>query len=1044
MLNRFFLTFIVPKLMTMTNPLKTIVFLVLFFDLIGHVSTFAQNSLITFTLSGYVTTGNHEKLPGVNVYIKGTSTGTVTNEDGFYSLKLPEGNTTIVYSFIGYQTIEKTISNTHSMTSSHTMSGNRTLNIMLEPNEEMLQEISITSQRKFFGNMDYGRDIPTVKSEEIEKLNTTNASDILHARLSGVWATKTSGAPGDQQKIRIRGQASFFSSAEPLYVIDGVPVPIVNLASLGIGDLNMHDIESVTVLKDASSTALYGYQGGNGVVLIDTKQNSENKLDFSYRKGIQWFNNYYDLMNSKDFLESLQLAKDNIKSPIYQYYPEYSDTLCDHNRQDEIFQMGKLQEYQLSGGGKMKNTTYYLSGNYTNHVGILKGSEHDKFNFTARVGTTIKNRLAISGSYRWSYQENLNNQNEYMGNRLIFEGISKAPCLECTPDALLYNPSDNRLWNRNNVSYELFNELTTPQQIMDNSKHSYNYYSNAASLMVRYSISKEINIDLMESMMIRNSSFETQANYDLVYYNSRSSSYIIQSTPTNMKSDERVALLNHQVNFSYNKILDRHELNLSLANRFYADNVWWHVDSLKQSIPKGFYFKNSMAGVSKDGSIIRKIGSYIAHFSYNYDEKYFASAIVNYSRVQEGKHIDYYTLFPSLSLNWDISNEPFFQTINWFDELSFYANYGSSGNYPLNGFANDTYEQAYGQFAYSYYNADPTHLVVKQFANHNLRHESNSEFDLGYKASILNKKFSLNGLFFTKAIGNQIVLREIPYYYVGGKAFVNIGDIDVRGIELGFEAFPIETKNINWSITGNYSASTQKVKLLADHQDMQFISTDLFIPDFIIKEGQPLGDIYGYKIVGVWTEQDNLANDINYLKFGNYKVLNADTLNPKLDKNDKTVIGNSIPDFNWNLMSSFSYKDFSLDLVLYSIWGIQKYNATNAATFASGINSNLNRFYADSSNVIKSYIFYQSSYFIEDASFIRLKTITLSYHPTQKVLGFDFQISLSFENLFTITKYGGYDPEATIYTDNNFSDNAIDKGAFPNPKSVFFTLNLTF
>ena len=176
--------------------------------------------------------------------------------------------------------------------------------------------------------MEYGREIPSIDAEVIAKQNINNASDILHARLAGVWATKTSGAPGDHQKIRIRGQNSFFSSAEPLYVVDGVPVPIVNLSSLGISDLNIHDIENVTVLKDASSSALYGFQGGNGVVLIDTKQGGENEINFSTKFGYQWFNNFYDLMSTEDQLASLDSVRSKMRLYLITLYPELTDTLC--------------------------------------------------------------------------------------------------------------------------------------------------------------------------------------------------------------------------------------------------------------------------------------------------------------------------------------------------------------------------------------------------------------------------------------------------------------------------------------------------------------------------------------------------------------------------------------------------------------------------------------------------------------------------------------------------------------------------------------------
>ena len=223
-------------------------------------------------------------------------------------------------------------------------------------------------------------------------------------------------------------------------------------------------------------------------------------------------------MNTKDFLESLQLAKGKINSPIYQYYPGYSDTLCDHKRQEEVFQLGRLQEYQLSGGGQFKTFNYYLSGNYTTHKGVVKKSEQNKYNFTARVGTTIKNKLAVNLSYRWSYQENTNNQNEYMGNRIIFEGINKAPCLECIPDKLLYDDETKLLNYRTHIAYDLINELDTPQSIFDSNHQSYNFQSNAASLMLRYSISENLNMDVIESFMIRNSQFDVKSDYNKVSY----------------------------------------------------------------------------------------------------------------------------------------------------------------------------------------------------------------------------------------------------------------------------------------------------------------------------------------------------------------------------------------------------------------------------------------------------------------------------------------------------------------------------------------------
>ncbi|MFA9392971.1 MAG: SusC/RagA family TonB-linked outer membrane protein [Prolixibacteraceae bacterium] len=1009
------------------NKSKNNTTLILLLLLCSFTNIKAQNRVNTFIISGVVSSVNsNEKLPGVNVYLKGTTTGTVTNENGYYSLKLPEGNATIVYSFIGYQSIEKSIN----------LKSDKTLNITLEQNEEMLQEIRITSQRKFFGNMDYGREIPTVKSEEIEKLNSTNASDILHARLSGVWATKTSGAPGDQEKIRIRGQASFFSSSEPLYVIDGVPVPIVNLASLGIGDLNMHDIESVTVLKDASSTALYGYQGGNGVVLIDTKHRSDHKLEFSSRTGYQWFNNYYDLMNTKDFLELLELAKQTIGSPISEYYLPYSSDLCDHDRQSEIFQHGKAQEYQLSGGGNVGKFSYYLSGNYTRQTGIIKKTEFEKYNALARVSYKLNNKLALDFSYRWSYQENLNNQNEYMGNPVIFKGVSTAPCLECTPDSLLYDPVARNLWSRSHSYYELLNLLAYPKDMIESRNQSYNFFSNAASLMARYQVNKHLSVNVIESFMNRNSDY----SLNTVFYRTNLKFYS-SPEPVDMKSNENVALLNHQANVSYNGKIKLHEFNFMFAHRYYADNLHWQVDSLGKTIPEHYYLRNSMAGYGPRGSVIRKMTAYIAHFSYNYQQKYFLSAVANVSRLKEGLHVDYYTVFPSVSLSWDISKEPFLDGARGINELNIYTNYGTSGNYPLNGLSNNLFYDVYTTFN----DVTTQHPAIKQFANHYLKHESTAELDFGLKGSLLNDRLNFSAAWYSKQIGNQIIQRDIPYYYGGGKIFINLGNIAVHGYEFNVDADLLQQKNLSWSLTGNFSASRQKVIKLADGQDLVFDSADRLFPDFIIKESSKLGDIYGYKYLGKWTAEDEMNKSNIYANVMGLKFLNADTTYASgygLKENDKVIIGNSIPDFNWNLMSSFQYKDFSIEVVIYSSWGVQKFNETRAGTMNTGVNRDIIPFYRDSLKGIQFQYLWESSYFLEDASFIRLKTLSLNYEPHQKVFGLKTRFTLSFENLLTFTKYKGYDPEATIFTDNNFSDNAVDRGAFPNPKSVYLTLQI--
>ncbi len=983
--------------------------------------------LILLTLSNYISAqeinqingivrdaANGDTLIGVTILFKGTNKGTISNSKGNFLLTNTQGNYTLVFSYTGYETKEIPAS----------LNGNQFLTVTMQQALTNIDEVKITSQRKFFGNMEYGRDIPTIGSKTIELQNTNNASDILHASVSGVWATKTSGSPGDHEKIRIRGQNSFFSSAEPLYVVDGVPVPIVNMSSLGIADLNIHDIENVTILKDASSTALYGFQGGNGVVLIDTKKGGENEINFSTKYSTQWFNNFYDQMNTNDYLASLQLAKNNINSYIYLFNPKIIDNPSNDNWQKEIFSTGSGKEYQLSASGTLNKIKYYLSGNYTDQQGILPNASYSRYTILSRFSRIFLKKLAIDVGYRGSLQDNKDNQDLYLGTPLLFAGITKSPSLRNTPDSLLYNKYPKFLNPRIYYpNYAQLNNPELPQTIIQNNNNSLRINSNVINGSARLQLTDHLSFNAMESLMLRYSNY---------YYNADA---IVQS-------NEDVFLYNHQYNIYYFNSYGKHKIDLVAAYRFYEDNLWWKVDTMQGQLNSYSYLRNSMAAYGPNGSVLRSISSYVANASYNYNETYFASAVANVSNIKEGLYTNYYALFPSLALSWDIAHEWYFKQITWLNSFNLYINWGKSGNFPLNGLANDLYQN----MQYTPGTTTGTYPTVLQLANHNLKHESTDELDYGLKSSFIDKRIIINATYYIKNINNLIIQRQIPYYYGGGMQYLNIGKIGVNGSELSIEAIPIKTSNFSWYIKLDFSNSRQIVKKVMDDKPMVFSNNgDILMPEFIIKEGQPLGDIYGYKNFGKSTLVDLNTHNKHYINLGGMKYLNADTTNNGFNSNDMVVIGNSIPKYMWDFSNTFQYRNFSLNLLWYAVQGVKKYNATRAATILTGTNREVNNYLHDSLTALSDEHFYQSSVFIDDASFIRLKTITINYEPYKELFGhLKFRFALSFENTITITKYKGYDPEATTFTDNNFSDNAIDRGSVPNPKSMYATISIKF
>jgi TonB-dependent starch-binding outer membrane protein SusC len=966
-----------------------------------------------YTLHGIVKdSANGEMLIGVTVMIKELKKGTATGLDGSYNIKIAEGKYSIVFSYVGYETIEKKVN----------LNKDILLNIVLKPSLANLNEVVIVGQRKFFGNMDYGREIPVINSKIIALQNINNASDILHASVAGVWATKTSGSPGDHQKIRIRGQNSFFSSAEPLYVVDGVPVPIVNMSSLGIADLNINDIESVTVLKDASSSALYGFQGGNGVVLIDTKKGGEKEITFSTKFGTQWFDNFYDLMSSEEQITSFQKAKNTTRIILTTVYPGISDSLCNRDWQKEIFKTGFMTENQLSASGTFHKTKYYLSGNFMKHTGNLEGSKYDRYTFLSKFTRQFNKRLAIDLGYRGSIQQNENNQDLYNGNPLLFRGISKTPCLECIPDSLIYNESGemNRLYYR----YPGLNGLELPESIVQNNKHSLHINSNILSGSARLQLSDHLSINAMGSFMIRHSNY----NYN------PGKSFI--------KSNEDVLLFNQQYNISYINSFGKHKIDLVAAYRYYQDNLWWELDTTNVSYNLSSPLRNSMIAYGPKGSVLRTINSYVANVSYNYRETYFISAVTNISKIKEGLNINYYSIFPSLAFSWDLSKESILRNITWLNNFNLYVNWGKSGNYPLNGLANDLYSDV-NFYNGSYFVTSP---AVRQLANHYLKHENTTETDYGFKTSIINNRLTINGVYYKKKIEDLILQRDIPDYYGGGRQYINLGEISINGLEFGLEANPVRTKNFDWNMRFNYSTFDHVIEKINDDRSLSFDNYgDVLTPFFIMEEGKQMGVIYGYKCLGKWTTADENEKNKLYLKSGGMKFLNADSSNTILNSKDRVVIGNSIPKYTWNFSNTFRYKNFSIDLEWYAVIGVDKYNATRAATLMTGVNPDINKYINDSLTVIKSAVFYQSSEFIDDAGFIRLKTVSIIYEPSKEFFGHSsLRFSLSFENLITITNYRGYDPEATTFTNNNFSDNAIDRGAVPNPKGVYAKIGVRF
>ncbi len=989
---------------------------------------------------------SHEALVAANVYIPGTKQGVVTDDNGWFALELPPGNYELEFRYIGYKSKLLNVN----------LFEDKTIQVLLEATLQEIDEVSIVGTLGEIKDLEIGRPIEHIESKTINQLNTNVVNDALHGRASGVWTTKVSGAPGDHNRIRIRGINSIFGSTDPLYVVDGMIIPLVNLKTLGIADLNSHDVENITVLKDASSTALYGYMGGNGVIIIETKKGGgETRFNFSVKKGFQWFSKRYPLMNSEDFLTTLDSSDMKIGTVFYftnppqniwEKYPYYMDslgnTIGSEDFQNELFQRGDITEYQLSGQGSSKFVEYYLSGNYFNHKGIITNTQYDKYSLTANLSKIIGDKLSLRLLYKGSYQENKNNLDIYLGNPVIYKGITYEPAYRFTPDSFfrknyrLYYNED--YWYQCNTLQQLSDHNYSPDMLFYEQSKTKTEQSNAVNFEGIYRITGDISFHTGLSLAFKN----------IVY-----KSYLPGSVESEkyLSSNDHFVIFNQQYDLRYKKLHNNHSVSAFIRFRNFKDNIYWKIDSLLNVDLHGLtpedniYLRGSQALFGEKGSVIRTINSAIFNFNYSYGKKYSLSFIANLDHLKESYSIDERETFYSLALDYDLSKEKFLSMPAWINAFHLYANFGQTGNYPLNSLSNDLYSTM------SEYAANDTiskAVKVSNLANHYLKHEKVTEYNVGTEIGLFRDWLTLSGNYYIKHYSDLLIMRTIPYYYVAGWFYQNIGEMENKGIELSLEITPFDRRDFLWTLKLGFSSNNQVITKLYEGESINFNDVDVLVPDFYAREDETLGDITGYKYIGVWDDSLHSAHvtgDNRYAYHAKLAYLNVDTLYHNLNEDDKTIIGNSIPDFTCNWINMIRYKNFTCEMLWYAVIGADKYNATRACTYITGTNSHVRQLVMDTMRFYHANIFYESSYFVEDASFIRLKTLSFRYHQPVKFWGkVGIEYSVSFENLITLTRYTGYDPEATIYTNNNFTDNAIDKGSYPNPKGVYFSVNLSF
>lgn len=967
----------------------------------GSLPGWAQNEAVT----GTVTVENGETLPGVNVLLKGSNTGTITDAEGRYTIDAPSDGT-LVFSFIGFKMQEVEIA------------GRAEVNIVMEEDITTLEQIVVvgygTQEKK-----DITGAVAVIDEEAFESRPNTQFGNLIQGKTAGVQVISPSGKPSAGFSMRIRGTSSIAGSSEPLYVVDGVP-------STDTRSLNPADIESITVLKDASSAAIYGTQGANGVVLITTKRGSSAtpRLELSAYTGFSSVWKTLKVLNSEQFRD---LMTEMGQTTDWSQYTENTDW------QNEVFQNGRSQNYQLAISGKHDKTTYYVSGGWTQQIGAVRSAEMDRYNFKVNFDQKLNDWLSVGTNLGYTRYHDV----DVSDNTTVNSGGVILGMLSTPPNIGIFRPDGTYTSNP-------FQDWENPIASTDAADRG---YKNQRFLGNMYA---EINI-LPELKFRSNVGIDFQSGMYDYFLDPFKTSYGRATMGRGINSTD---LTNYYIldnTLTYEKNTEDHHFSALVGA--VAQKTRWENNRVEKTGFSGTAISTTNAGsvivgASNDKSE-KSNASFISRITYGYQDRYLLTANFRRDGSSAFGPNKRWGNFPSVSVGWRISEEAFFNDVDFLSDLKVRVGWGLVGN-DLGPYA---YIGTVGTGAnYPIGNAILPGTYPGSIQNNDLGWESTEQINVGLDLAALDGRIQFTADAYLKKTSDLLLYVPLPRstgYDVGVQ---NVGNVENRGLE-----FQVSSRNLvgefTWDTDFNISFNRNKVINILGQQYFGGTVAGRGEPNLTV-EGQPLGMFYGYIAGGV----DPATGMMYYIDRNG-----ESTFDPAPE--DRTFIGNPNPDFIYGMTNNFGYRNFALSIFLQGAQGNDIFNATRIETegmtdYKNQSHAVVNRWRApgdvtdipravpnDNSN---SRI---STRFVEDGSYLRFKAVTLSYNLPASLLSKASIIGARFyitgENLLTVTSYKGYDPEVSVFgvSNNNTLRNispGIDFGTYPQTRNVILGVNLTF
>ncbi len=966
-------------------------------------------------IAGQVTDKYGEPLVGVSVVVEGENDtrGTISDVDGMWSLEITNG-TSLKFSYVGYNSQTVKISNRD------------VYDVTLSEDLQLLDEVVSIG----YGSMkrkDITTAVSVVSVADLDERPMMNAAQALQGKAAGIQVIQPSGAPGTSLSVRVRGSTSVEASNEPLYVVDGMPTD-------DISDISPGDIESMQVLKDASSAAIYGARAANGVVLINTKKGTAGKpqVKLSAYAGFSLLGRKIEALNTeeyKDLMKDLR-AVSNVAPNI----PDSETRYTDWN--DLFFKTGVSQNYQLSFSNGTDKLQYYLSGGYSNEKGIVDKSEYNRYNFRSNIDSQQTKWLNIGANVSYSHTlgQWINENSSAMRAGSILSVINTPPYMqEWDPD----NPGQ---YDEESYGSRILNPLAA--NAADNSTSS-DYLKGALSFT----------FDIYKGLKFK-------STFGIELYNERWNYYLDPySTSDGRGTKGRVEesssrdfewLWENTLTYDFSVKKNNFSVMVgAIQQRATAKSSWTAGYDMSESYPE----IHSIAGANQidqdatgASSSSWAIASFLGRIAYNYDSRYLLT--VNFrsdgsSRFAPGHRWGY---FPSVSAGWRISDEKFMKDITWIDDLKLRVGWGMTGN--QGGIGNYDYlatmtasrvapvtGNLYPGMAISPYSA----------ANSELTWEKTMQWNAGIDFTVLNSRITLSIDAYYKRTTDLLLTISLPdNVNLPGGITRNDGTMTNKGMEFNISSQNFRGK-FQWNTDLNISFNRNKLTKLSLNKVYYYAEMyETGESAIILQEGLPLGTFFGYVSEGVDPETGDII----------YADLNG---NGTVDPGDRTTIGCAQPKFIYGMTNTFSYAGFGLSVFIQGSQGNKIFNASRIDTegmidFRNQSKAVLERWrrpgmVTDIPRAGNSENIHNSTRFVEDGSYLRFKDITLSYDLKKEWLKKTFlskvQIYVTAQNLFTLTKYSGYDPEVNAYGSNSVAL-GVDYGTYPQSKTVIFGVNVEF